>query len=129
MPLSNAHATAPTRPGDTENALVEIGLQCSAYIYQFATTQLESMTGETATVAVTKSDIKKIRKAARKMNHTLTQHTHACYAREDRLTVELHLLKNEMDKECTDRESHLILNQPRPDPDPDPDPDPTALKN
>ena len=86
---------------------LERGLQASVKIFEFAKGRLEGLPeGEGAECRVTREEMVGIKKAAASMNRALTALVRESHAAENRLTLELHMLRGIMKREHTDREAN-----------------------
>lgn len=97
----DASAPPPEPPSDP---VVEDGMQCSAFVHGQMTELLKGT--DEPTLAMRREDAVRVKRAAARMNRALSKHARAAYQREDRLTVEIHLLKRCILKESIDREAN-----------------------
>ena len=87
---------------------LERGLQASVKIFEFAKGRLEGMAegDDEAVFHVTRAEMVGIKKAAASMNRALTALVREAHEAENRLTLELHMLRGIMKREHTDREAN-----------------------
>ena len=84
---------------------VERGLHASVKVLNFAKERLEGL-GETEGVQIAKADLVMLKRAAIAMNNSLTRVLKKTNAVEDRLLLEIHLIRQTMAKELTDRDAN-----------------------
>lgn len=84
---------------------LERGLQASVKIFEFAKGQLGSV-AEGDDCRVTREEMLAIKKAAAAMNRALGALVREAHESENRLTLELHMLRGIMKREHTDREAN-----------------------
>lgn len=84
---------------------LERGLQASVKIFEFAKGRLEGM-AEGGECRVTREEMLGIKKAAAAMNRALGALVREGHETENRLTLELHMLRGIMKREHTDREAN-----------------------
>tara|TARA_B110000444_G_scaffold219456_1_gene219610 strand:+ start:593 stop:1180 length:588 start_codon:yes stop_codon:yes gene_type:complete len=87
------------------NEQLERGLQASVKIFQLAQAKLAEI-GEADALSLTKSELVAIKKAAAAMNRALTALVRKSHDEENRMTLELHMLRSIMKREHTDREAN-----------------------
>jgi len=87
------------------NEQLERGLQASVRIFQLAQAKLAEI-GEADALPLTKSELVVIKKAAAAMNRALTALVRESHHEENRMTLELHMLRSIMKREHTDREAN-----------------------
>ena len=87
------------------NEQLERGLQASVKIFQLAQAKLAEL-GEGDALPLTKSELVVIKKAAAAMNRALTALVRESHDEENRMTLELHMLRSIMKREHTDREAN-----------------------
>jgi len=87
------------------NEQLERGLQASVKIFQLAQAKLAEI-GEADALSLTKSELVVIKKAAAAMNRALTALVRESHDEENRMTLELHMLRSIMKREHTDREAN-----------------------
>lgn len=87
------------------NEQLERGLQASVRIFQLAQAKLAEI-GEADALSLTKSELVVIKKAAAAMNRALTALVRESHDEENRMTLELHMLRSIMKREHTDREAN-----------------------
>ena len=97
--LSLAHAAMEVDTASNE-ALVEECLRTSAYVYG------ESRKHLRAQQPLDLDALLEIKRAAARMNRSFTQYVKRARAREDRLLVELHLLRQASQRDATDRDAN-----------------------
>ena len=89
---------------------LERGLHASVNIYNFAQSKLAELAGEPAEAAtdcvVSREELVGVKKSAAAMNRALTALVRDSHASENRLTLELHMLRGIMQREHTDRDAH-----------------------
>jgi hypothetical protein len=84
---------------------LERGLQASVKIFEFARGRLEGL-AEGEECRVTREEMAGVKKAAASMNRALTALVREAHEAENRLTLELHMLRGIMKREHTDREAN-----------------------
>jgi len=85
---------------------LERGLQASVKIYTLAQAKLDDLTDADTECAVTRKELVDLRKAAVSMNRALTALVRESHEAENRLTLELHMLRGIMQREHTDRDAN-----------------------
>lgn len=99
-------ATPPVAPVVMEpDPDVERGLLASVKVLNFAKGRLEEL-GEAGCVQVSKDELVMLRRAAIAMNNSITRVVKKTNAAEDRLLLEVHLIRQTMAKELTDRDAN-----------------------
>ena len=89
------------------NEQLEKGLQASVKIYTLAQAKLADLGREAdAECVLSRAEIVDIKKASAAMNRALTALVRESHAAENRLTLELHMLRGIMQREYTDREAN-----------------------
>jgi hypothetical protein len=89
------------------NEQLEKGLQASVKIYQLTQAKLATLSKEAdAECVLTRAEIVDIKKASAAMNRALTALVRDSHDAENRLTLELHMLRGIMQREHTDREAN-----------------------
>lgn len=88
------------------NEQLERGLQASVRIFQLAQAKLAELGDEGTELSLARSEIVTIKKAAAAMNRALTALVRESHAEENRMTLELHMLRSIMKREHTDREAN-----------------------
>lgn len=89
------------------NEQLERGLQASVKIYQLAQAKLATLGKEAgAECVLTRAEMVDIKKASAAMNRALTALVRDSHDAENRLTLELHMLRGIMQREHTDREAN-----------------------
>lgn len=84
---------------------LERGLQASVKIFEFARGRLEGL-AEGEECRVTREEMAGVKKAAASMNRALTALVREAHEAENRLTLELHMLRGIMKRENTDRDAN-----------------------
>ena len=84
------------------------GLHASVKIYNFAQEKLQALPegDEGATCVLSRSELLSMKKASVAMNRALTALVRESHSAENRLTLELHMLRGIMKREHTDREAN-----------------------
>ena len=84
------------------------GLHASVKIYNFAQEKLAALPGgdEEATCVLSRAEVVTMKKASVAMNRALTALVRESHSAENRLTLELHMLRGIMKREHTDREAN-----------------------
>jgi hypothetical protein len=85
---------------------LERGLQASVKIFEFAKGRLEGLAEGETECRVTREEMVGIKKSAASMNRALTALVREAHEAENRLTLELHMLRGIMKREHTDREAN-----------------------
>ncbi len=89
------------------NEQLEKGLQASVKIYTLAQAKLADLgRNADAECVLTRAEIVDIKKASAAMNRALTALVRESHDAENRLTLELHMLRGIMQREHTDREAN-----------------------
>tara|TARA_B100000963_G_scaffold352023_1_gene364566 strand:+ start:1380 stop:2015 length:636 start_codon:yes stop_codon:yes gene_type:complete len=89
------------------NEQLEKGLQASVKIYQLAQAKLVDLGREAdAECVLSRAEIVDIKKSSAAMNRALTALVRESHDAENRLTLELHMLRGIMQREHTDREAN-----------------------
>ena len=89
------------------NEQLEKGLQASVKIYTLAQAKLADLGRDAnAECVLTRAEIVDIKKASAAMNRALTALVRESHDAENRLTLELHMLRGIMQREHTDREAN-----------------------
>ncbi len=87
------------------NEQLERGLQASVRIFQLARAKLDEL-GDGAELTLSKDELVTIKKSAAAMNRALTALVRKSHEEENRMTLELHMLRSIMKREHTDREAN-----------------------
>jgi len=100
---------APPPPSEDEDEqeqdpIVRAGLDASAAVFARARALLQSSQNET--LSMRRADAKAIRKEALKMNRAFCQYVKTCHERENRLLVELHLVRQAAHRDGVNRDAH-----------------------
>lgn len=84
------------------------GLHASVKIYNFAQEKLQALPegDEESTCVLSRSEVLSMKKASVAMNRALTALVRESHSAENRLTLELHMLRGIMKREHTDREAN-----------------------
>ena len=82
---------------------IERGLHASVKVYDFAKTALAT---NQETVTISREQLTELRKAGLAMNRSLTRFAKEAFAIENRLLLELHMLRGIMKRENTDRDAN-----------------------
>lgn len=86
---------------------LERGLQASVKVYNLALVKLGALgEDEDAECALSRAELVQIKKAAAAMNRSLTALVRESHHAENRLTLELHMLRGIMQRDHTDREAN-----------------------
>ena len=90
---------------------LERGLQASVKVYNLALAKLDELgqlgtAGEKFECVLSRAELVQIKKAAATMNRSLTALVRESHEAENRLTLELHMLRGIMQREHTDREAN-----------------------
>ena len=87
------------------NEQLERGLQASVRIFQLARAKLDEL-GDGAELALGRDELVTIKKSAAAMNRALTALVRESHEEENRMTLEMHMLRSIMKREHTDREAN-----------------------
>lgn len=87
------------------NEQLERGLQASVRIFQLARAKLDEL-GDGAELTLGKGELVTIKKSAAAMNRALTALVRESHEEENRMTLEMHMLRSIMKREHTDREAN-----------------------
>ena len=90
------------------DARLEEGLVASVGIFDLVKEVLETANGTEAAVSIAVADLRRIKKIAVKMNHTITRMHREGKEREDRLWIEMHLMHETLRGESTDIEANRV---------------------
>ena len=105
--LAPAEAAAATTPVVLEpDPDVERGLRASVRVLDFAKERLNALGDPAENVPITTADLVMLKRAAIAMNNSLTRVLKKNNAVEDRLLLEIHLIRQTMAKELTDRNAN-----------------------
>lgn len=85
---------------------LERGLQASVKIFQFSKSKLAQLAENETECSITRDELSSMRKAAAAMNRALTALVRESHDAENRLTLELHMLRGIMKRECIDRDAN-----------------------
>jgi len=109
-PSSSAPEAAPPTGADTAEAdtyvdpLVEQGLEASTLVFETANALLRA--SREGSVGVARGELKSIRKQALQTNRSFSQYVKAANLRENRLLVELHMIRQASYKDAIDRDAN-----------------------
>lgn len=95
----------PLLPTSKPDETVETALQHSAFVFATMDSLLKSSSDEEPTLSIKREDVIKVKRAAARFNRSVSKLARASFRREDRLVVELYLIKQMLTKENTDREA------------------------
>ena len=87
------------------NEQLERGLQASVRIFQLARAKLDEL-GDGAELALGRDELVTIKKSAAAMNRALTALVRESHEEENRMTLEMHMLRGIMQREHTDRDAN-----------------------
>lgn len=85
---------------------LERGLQASVKIFQFSKGKLAQLAEHETECSITRDELSSMRKAAAAMNRALTALVRESHDAENRLTLELHMLRGIMKRESIDRDAN-----------------------
>ena len=85
---------------------VERGLAASVRVFDFCKQKLLTLAEDEQETRITRAELIRLRRAGLAMNQAITRLTQARNAREDRYIVELHLLRQILQREATDRDAN-----------------------
>lgn len=85
------------------NPNVEKGLHASVKVFNFAKVGID---GGAEVVSVTREELVELKKAALAMNRSITRFAKEAFAAENRLLLEVHMLRGIMKRENTDRDAN-----------------------
>ena len=85
------------------NPEIERGLHASVKVFDFAKGELAKEEDE---VRVSREQLTQLKKAGLSMNRALTRFAKECFATENRLILEIHMLRSIMKREGTDRDAN-----------------------
>lgn len=85
---------------------VERGLQASVKVYNLAQDKLKQLGEEECGCTLSRAELVSTKKAAAAMNRALMALVRESHETENRLTLELHMLRGIMEREHTDREAN-----------------------
>ena len=92
--------------GAMSNEQLERGLQASVKVYNLAQEKLAELGEAGEACQVSRAELVGTKRAAAAMNRALMALVRESHARENRLTLELHMLRGIMQREHTDREAN-----------------------
>ena len=101
-----AHMLMPLALRAMSSDQLERGLQASVKIFEFSKTKLSEWVDDRDECGVTREDMLGIKKASVAMNRALTALVRESHDAENRLTLELHMLRGIMKRENTDRDAN-----------------------
>jgi len=103
-------ATAPPAAEDAAAAVVdpnvERGLAASVRVFDFCKQRLLTLAEGTDEAPITRAELVRLKRAGLAMNQAITRLVQARNAREDRYIIELHLLRQILQREATDRDAN-----------------------
>jgi hypothetical protein len=111
-PAADASSANGTQPPPAEDAAavvdpnVERGLAASVRVFDFCKQRLLTLADGTDEVLVTRAELVRLKRAGLAMNQAITRLVQARNAREDRYIIELHLLRQILQREATDRDAN-----------------------
>ena len=85
---------------------LERGLQASVKIFEFSKNKLAHMVDDETECRVSRDEMLSVKKAAAAMNRALTALVRESHDAENRLTLEMHMLRGIMKREHTDRDAN-----------------------
>ena len=85
------------------NPEIERGLHASVKVFDFARGELAKPDKE---AIVSREKLTELKRAGMSMNRALTRFAKECFATENRLLLEIHMLRGIMKRECTDRDAN-----------------------
>ncbi len=88
------------------NEQLERGLQASVKIFEFSKGKLAHLAEGETECRITRDEMVSMKKAAAAMNRALTALVRESHGAENRLTLELHMLRGIMKRENTDRDAN-----------------------
>lgn len=87
--------------------LVQAGLDASSFIFRSLDDHLKTIgTEDSASIALSRRDIKKLKRASLAMNKAFISFVKASHAREDRLTIEQHILRQAARRDTIDKDAN-----------------------
>ena len=87
------------------DAALDAGLHASVYIYEHLSQHINAAGGATA-VSVSKKELVRLRRAATRANQCIGRIVKESNKRENRLVVEMHLLREACKRDAVDHEAH-----------------------
>lgn len=111
-PAADASSANGTQPPPAEDAAavvdpnVERGLAASVRVFDFCKQRLVTLAEGTDETLVTRAELVRLKRAGLAMNQAITRLVQARNAREDRYIIELHLLRQILQREATDRDAN-----------------------
>jgi hypothetical protein len=102
---------APPPPAAENGAVVvdpnvERGLAASVRVFDFCKQRLISLSEGEEETQITRAELVRLKRAGLAMNQAITRLVQARNAREDRYIIELHLLRQILQREATDRDAN-----------------------
>ena len=91
---------------EASDPLIDQGLQASAAIYDLTYNRLKELDKAATTATLPREELRKIKKASLSMNRAFSQYVKACHQRENRLLVEMHLLRHAAQRDAVDRDAN-----------------------
>ena len=106
MPFSAPPSAAPPSAAPpSADAAVDAGLHASVYLYEHLTRHIEAA-GTASAVSISKKELVKLRRAATRANQKIGQIVKEANERENRLFVEIHILREACKRDAVDHEAH-----------------------
>jgi hypothetical protein len=111
-PAADASSANGTQPPPAEDAAavvdpnVERGLAASVRVFDFCKQRLLTLAEGTDEALITRAELVRLKRAGLAMNQAITRLVQARNAREDRYIIELHLLRQILQREATDRDAN-----------------------
>jgi len=111
-PPADASSANGTQPPPAEDAAavvdpnVERGLAASVRVFDFCKQRLLTLAEGTDEASITRAELVRLKRAGLAMNQAITRLVQARNAREDRYIIELHLLRQILQREATDRDAN-----------------------
>ena len=107
---SSANGASPPPAAENGAAVVdpnvERGLAASVRVFDFCKQRLLSLGEGEEETQITRSELVRLKRAGLAMNQAITRLVQARNAREDRYIIELHLLRQILQREATDRDAN-----------------------
>lgn len=106
---SSANGTPPPPAEDAAAVVdpnVERGLAASVRVFDFCKQRLLTLTEGTDEALITRAELVRLKRAGLAMNQAITRLVQARNAREDRYIIELHLMRQILQREATDRDAN-----------------------
>jgi hypothetical protein len=107
---ANGAQPAQSSPPPAEEAVVdpnvERGLAASVRVFDFCKQRLLALADGVDETPITRAELVRIKRAGLAMNQAITRLVQARNSREDRYLIELHLLRQILQREATDRDAN-----------------------